>query len=1335
MPGEIYYWDGLIIDESVAKKYMEVIMQLKNRELQEAGLDLKQMRSHQIFSVRTSRKGRILFTISEIDKKRCLIFLEDLSNHEYKKSRFLNHPKTLSHFLDKNQGEFRKIVNLEDEFIDVDASVLPLDDIGDEQLVYTPVEYYNQEFIKLNDSQKEAKYAKGPAIIEGPPGSGKSCAALSLVANAPTELNKVLYVTSSAALVSHMEGLYQSLPAELESPPGRVVFKSYAQLVHESDPATVSKRSVGLEHFSEWFGSYCTRKQQQLKTAKTDQVRGKGKGKRVFSKVPLLPKELLDAATVYQEFRTVAAYVDYVDTRYGTSKAYTQSSYEGLGEKHQSLFKKEHRSWLYQAYQDYAAYLRHHECIDLSFYHLQSTEVYDMVVADEAQDFSKAQIQQLIALTPSLQIYFCRDSHQSLTDSQSSGPFIKEHLYQLGHKTGIEVQHIQLPSSYRVFPNAQPLVDKLLDLRLKLIGGRADNLEYVQLPLTVEENSTLGSVHWFEQVPEDAHRALQDATQSSDLVIITLPEWIEEAKAFFNTDVVYTVDQVKGLQFPVVVLYRMAEDEALIEANKLLAHPERSYVASSSTAHRPAAGVGNPKFGPPLNRFFTAVTRAQQQIIVIQPSQHQYSYIIDAIRSTERFGDDFKIELTKQSYSEDNWLQLVQKLIHKKELSLAQTIYVKHLKKTTAEFKEFLQITTAPPSVVATSSVTISPVSTVIAPQQATYSSSSSTDAASVSAAGIFSAKTSSENTSRYHKRRGGRRAQQASSSNASSTMLSTKSALATAKTAALKSRTSGVADTSKARLSASGDDSLVGMQFLAKPPMEELLSNVLANPNPGLYLSTLLSCGAIDSHKLRELFFYYPQSKEVIDVCQLCLTVSEKEPHTSLLSQLCSPYNESRHVALFFLFENEHELFNSFASGYKCFLLSYQESHIGESPEATNKYLAFFQKKSQELRELQFLQTTETGKQILLKLARKMEWTAETLATKMHHAFRMNLEANFPVPLQNQQKLLKILDHDVLAFDLNRENEESWGTIVTRYPTDDISRAVVRLMVQANIVGEDIWCNMNCVSLSTFFQNLFYVPALQKILSDKDKEIAKRVIMVMNAAPQWTAIEQKTYICGELNGSDLDRTSTFSGILRTVRKHLAREHSLINQLYKSNKIFWGNTVKKLSNLFPNQQRVDAILNRLSANDSVAEEAFKSVKILDFSSIEHRAFILWNFFVTCKNLQDKEELGHSSLLENIISWLRENQCKSLKEYFAYITTCLNSDNLRPLSLLAAYLRLAQDILAKESLRELEMQRKAQVPQALIAPQIPGSENSFFSTQEVSEKSVVEEPSASCSMSS
>ncbi|CAM3040475.1 hypothetical protein LEWO105114_13120 [Legionella worsleiensis] len=795
------------------------------------------------------------------------------------------------------------------------------------------------------------------------------------------------------------------------------------------------------------------------------------------------------------------------------------------------------------------------------------------------------------------------------------------------------------------------------------------------------------------------------------------------------------------MQFPVVVLYRMVEDEALLEANKVLAKPEHSYVASSSTAHRPAAGVGNPKFGPPLNRLFTAVTRAQQQIIIIQPPKHQFSHLITACKSVELSTDEFKLELDKQSYSEEKWLELAKKLISKNELELARTIYVNHLQKPADEFEAYIRATKTPPTLSVLES-SVASTSSPMASQPTAASSSSSVDAersTSVHTLGLFAHQKTTQSSAHSQRRRKGRGQQENitlppktdhAPAGAASVIPSELRKKSTAETSldskpstdntSTKRTKRGIkklkqapkvfdqpkhtptkyssrspASRTKVMSSNTEDEFFKGMKFLNAPPMEELFEKLKQSTSPGLDLSLLLSCGALDIKKLRELFFYHPESKALITVAQLC-SVGE-QPHLSLLSQLCSPYSESNHVALFYLFDQEIDTFKTFAAGVKYFLLSFEQSFAEESQEINQTYMAFFQKKSAELRELYFLHTTETGQIILAKLAKEIEWDLELFNAKLAHVFRMNLEPNFPVPLQSMKDTSKLPDHELLAMELNQTDEESWKIIVSRHPGDDISRAIVRLIAQANFIGEDLWRNAVFQNVPQFFVNMSVSPNIKSILTEQEQKIAEEISSVLNSSPYLTLIEHKKYLEAVLNDSTIDRTSILTGIIRVIRKHLIREHNLVNELYTKNMRFWRQVTDKYSDLFPNSGRVLAILDQLSVQDALAMNAWESLinsKVIDQNDVW---FLLWNFFGSCKSQQNPLEAAHSTLINNIFTWLVNNKGKSLKTYFDYITQCLQSTNLHQFSSLAGYLRLAQDFLAKELLQQRLKSRMPDTP--------------------------------------
>ncbi|WP_415582924.1 hypothetical protein, partial [Legionella worsleiensis] len=776
------------------------------------------------------------------------------------------------------------------------------------------------------------------------------------------------------------------------------------------------------------------------------------------------------------------------------------------------------------------------------------------------------------------------------------------------------------------------------------------------------------------------------------------------------------VDQVKGLQFPVVVLYRMVEDEALLEANKVLAKPEHSYVASSSTAHRPAAGVGNPKFGPPLNRLFTAVTRAQQQIIIIQPPKHQFSHLITACKSVELSTDEFKLELDKQSYSEEKWLELAKKLISKNELELARTIYVNHLQKPADEFEAYIRATKTPPTLSVLES-SVASTSSPVAPQPIAASSSSSVDAersTSARAEGLFAPPKITSGSIHSQRRRGGRR-QQDRHASASAQQRTTQSAIADAPPVS----------------AVPAEETFSGLRFLQQRPMENFLNSLTESTNPGVYLSTQISCGAMDAQKIRKLFFYYPKSKNLITLEHLCKIGVQS--HTSLLSQLCSPYNEEMHEVLKIILEQKNGLLIKFALRLKDFLVPYD----GYKPEydvvSLETLESFFPGSSIDIRELYFLNTSQTGIDILTRMAEPMGYTLDDLCLRLKNFFYAHLEPDFkiPVPLIPCNKA-RLRTYEQLALDLHRNEKRSWASIIARYNIDDISRNIVRLMVQGNCLGIDL-CGRNTFShLSVFFGDLINDNSTSKVFGPNALLMVEEILSTLKKNPTWTLIEEKRYIWDKLNAPELDPTSNLAGILRIIYDCFKVEHQLLNRLYCLNVRLWDGIIAQFGEVFANPMRLKTILEQMSVNDGFAKMAWNHLVNTGLSSPNNLSSSLGQFFDLCRQDAISFNLKMPRLFLDIMKWFEENPSSELTAQYDFITQCLRAMADEPFSLLAGYLRFAHDALGKQLIPERTKQRQPVAsPLQITTTQAQGS---AVASSSVQVDTVTVEESVSMSMS-
>ena len=79
------YYDARISHVNRIKQIMQSIV----RGEPTPGVHLEKLNGYNVFSARKDGKGRILFTFAEVNKKRSMVVLAILANHEYDKTKYL----------------------------------------------------------------------------------------------------------------------------------------------------------------------------------------------------------------------------------------------------------------------------------------------------------------------------------------------------------------------------------------------------------------------------------------------------------------------------------------------------------------------------------------------------------------------------------------------------------------------------------------------------------------------------------------------------------------------------------------------------------------------------------------------------------------------------------------------------------------------------------------------------------------------------------------------------------------------------------------------------------------------------------------------------------------------------------------------------------------------------------------------------------------------------------------------------------------------------------------------------------------------------------------------
>lgn len=639
MKKPIYYWSSIHAYAQIVEKYKHEFELLRSSEIQRARLRIKKMKGFRIMSVDVNYSDRLLFTTVTVDGKIRLVFLEEILKHKYNRSQFLGNKAAMKCF-QENASETLEDLPPDIESLFVDHELNPDDfDFNDE---VWPVELYNREFIVLNDTQNKAVLVQSPAIISGPPGSGKSCTALSLITKANPDFERVIYLSANPALVREMERNWKALPESTQSKTDRVQFLTVEELMRVLDPDIQSKTLVGEDDFHSWYKS-------EYSKSKSDDL-------------------LSNSILIYQELRIACAY--------------DEKQFSDLGLK-QTLSKKSgHQAAIYKILIAWRSHLSKNNKVDLALHLTSIKRLCDMLVIDEAQDLSRLQLKLLLQLTgKEFNVFFCMDSLQCLSDALSPRPYVMA----LCKQQHLSCNHIELTHSYRVFQKALPLVQTVIAMRNHILGGVADQYEFSRLPIHCDEESALGAVHWIDKLNATQVAQIKALINDTGVVIVTLPEFVAEAQTLFDTqDRVFTPRQIKGLGYPLVIIYRALDNPLFRQCAPLL--KEFNPESIDTKTNRAGPGRGHPELVLPFNALFTLMTRASRHLLFIQQSTHALAPIINPLKKLADQGP-LVINLQDSHASEHDWHQEAVRQIHYGNLVNAEAIITQRLKKTSTEFR------------------------------------------------------------------------------------------------------------------------------------------------------------------------------------------------------------------------------------------------------------------------------------------------------------------------------------------------------------------------------------------------------------------------------------------------------------------------------------------------------------------------------------------------------------------------------------------------------------------------------------------------------------------------
>jgi hypothetical protein len=307
----------------------------------------------------------------------------------------------------------------------------------------------------------------------------------------------------------------------------------------------------------------------------------------------------------------------------------------------QSIFLPEERGPVYELFEKYLRLLRETGCYDLNIAAFDSLPFcrpqYDYAVVDEVQDLTVVQIQLILkALRNPHQVVLCGDSNQIVHPNFFSWAKVKSFFYTQQRAARGQVTEMLrvLDANYRNSLRVTCLANRLLRLKGARFGSIDRESNYLVRCCSERE----GTVELLPDAAEVARDLNQKTRRSVRCAVLVMrAEDKPAARRVFETPLVFSVQEAKGLEYEDIVLYNLVSGSARpFEdiCDGMSAEQAEGDLRYARARDKSDKSLEIYKFY--ANSLYVAITRAVENLYVIEAAQRHPLLALLGLVETQR---------------------------------------------------------------------------------------------------------------------------------------------------------------------------------------------------------------------------------------------------------------------------------------------------------------------------------------------------------------------------------------------------------------------------------------------------------------------------------------------------------------------------------------------------------------------------------------------------------------------------------------------------------------------------------------------------------------------------